>query len=112
MAAHVRLKNEFTEDEKYHSLMRWLKIFNVLEKLNIPLERASKDSKTNNTGYWLIHTFKNNNLLIVNGRKGSTRQRSVTNPLFSTETFGIFHDFEVVELDSIFSDVHGLLVGQ
>ena len=25
MAAHVRLKNEFTEGEKYHNLMRWLK---------------------------------------------------------------------------------------
>ena len=23
-AAHSRLKNEFTEDEKYHNLMRWL----------------------------------------------------------------------------------------
>ena len=25
MAAHARLKNEFTEDEKYHNLMTWLK---------------------------------------------------------------------------------------
>ena len=25
MAAHVYLKNEFTEDEKYHNLMSWLK---------------------------------------------------------------------------------------
>ena len=24
MAAHARLKNELTEDEKYHNLMRWL----------------------------------------------------------------------------------------
>ena len=24
MAGHVRLKNEFTEDEKYHNLMTWL----------------------------------------------------------------------------------------
>ena len=24
MAAHARLKNEFTEDEKYHDLMKWL----------------------------------------------------------------------------------------
>ena len=23
-AAHARLKNEFTEEEKYHNLMRWL----------------------------------------------------------------------------------------
>ena len=25
MAAHAHLKNEFTEDEKYHNLMNWLK---------------------------------------------------------------------------------------
>ena len=25
MAVHVRLKNAFTEDEKYHNLMSWLK---------------------------------------------------------------------------------------
>ena len=24
MAAHARLKNEFTEDEKYHNLMAWV----------------------------------------------------------------------------------------
>ena len=24
MAAHVRLKNEFTQDEKYHNLTSWL----------------------------------------------------------------------------------------
>ena len=24
MAVHVRLKNEFMEDKKYHNLMRWL----------------------------------------------------------------------------------------
>ena len=27
MAAHARLKNEFTEDEKYHNLIRWLILF-------------------------------------------------------------------------------------
>ena len=26
MAAHACLKNEFTEDEKYHNLVRWLKL--------------------------------------------------------------------------------------
>ena len=26
MAAHVRLKNEFTEEEKYHNLKGWLKL--------------------------------------------------------------------------------------
>ena len=27
MSAHARLKNEFTEDEKYHNLMQWLILF-------------------------------------------------------------------------------------
>ena len=33
MAAHACLKNEFTEDEKCHNLMRWLKYFLVFELL-------------------------------------------------------------------------------
>ena len=43
---------------------------NILEKLNIPLERVSQDAKNNNTGYWLVDTCKSNNLFIVNGRFG------------------------------------------
>ena len=27
MALHAHLQNEFTEDKKYHNLMRWLKCF-------------------------------------------------------------------------------------
>ena len=38
----------------------------LLENMNIPLDRASKDHKTNTLGYWLIDTCKNNNLFIVN----------------------------------------------
>ena len=33
MAVHVRLKNEFMEDEKYHNLMRWL-IYNLALRLS------------------------------------------------------------------------------
>ena len=32
MAVHARLKNEFTEDKKYHNLVRWLIV--ILEKNN------------------------------------------------------------------------------
>ena len=33
MAAHARLKTEFTEDEKYHNLMSWLKYFlNIVQQ--------------------------------------------------------------------------------
>ena len=30
MAVHARLKNEFTEDDKCHNLVRWLKLRNCL----------------------------------------------------------------------------------
>lgn len=39
----------------------------ILKNYNIPIERASKDNKTNNTGNWLVEVCKNNNLFIVNG---------------------------------------------
>ena len=31
MAAYAHLKNEFTEDEKYHNLMRWLNCSNTVK---------------------------------------------------------------------------------
>ena len=43
MAAHARLKNEFTEDEKYHNLMRWLKWRFIL----ISICRFRTDGPTN-----------------------------------------------------------------
>ena len=35
MAAHGRLKNEFTENEKYHNLMSWLNCDLEDEKQNV-----------------------------------------------------------------------------
>ena len=90
----------------------------LLENLNIPLERASKDHKTNTMGYWLIDTCKNNNLFIVNGRFGKDkgigtatfRDKSLIDyTLCSAESFEILHDFEIVELDPVFSDRQSLL---
>lgn len=91
---------------------------NMLEKLCIPLERVSKDVKTNNTGYWLIDICKNNNLFIVNGRFGKDkgigsatfRDKSVIDYTICTaESFDFLNEFEVVELDTLFSDGHCLL---
>ena len=36
MAAHARLKNEFTEDEKYYNLMTWLK-YGLYASLGFPI---------------------------------------------------------------------------
>ena len=90
---------------------------NILEKLNIPLERVSKDGK-NNTAYWLVDTCKSNNLFIISGRFGKDRgmgaqtfrYKSVIDyTLCTAESFEILNEFEVVELDSIFSNGHALL---
>ena len=45
----------------------------MLENLNIPLTRSTTDTKTNNSGYWLIDLCKNNNLFIINGRVGKDK---------------------------------------
>ena len=69
-------------------------------------------------GYWLIDTCKNNNLFIVNGRFGKDKGIGTTTfrdkslidyTLCSAGRFEILHDFEIVELDPVFSDGHSLL---
>ncbi|MEW8548531.1 MAG: reverse transcriptase family protein [Candidatus Thiodiazotropha sp.] len=91
---------------------------NTLFHYGVPLNRANCDRKTNNNGHWLIDTCKNNNLFIVNGRIG--KDKSVGAPTFrdsstidytivSADCFKIFCEFEVMELDPIFSDGHSLL---
>lgn len=90
----------------------------VPENMNIPLERASKDHKTNTTGFWLLDTCKNNYLLKVNGRFGKNngigatpfRDKSLIDyTLCCAESFKLLQDFEIVELDSIFSGRYALL---
>ncbi|MEW8560930.1 MAG: hypothetical protein AB2541_02460, partial [Candidatus Thiodiazotropha sp.] len=90
----------------------------VLESQRIPLRRNSKDAKTNNAGYWLIDLCKFNNLFIVNGRVGEDkaigektfRDKSVIDyTLCTADCFSMLKQFEVVEVDPIFSDGHSLL---
>ena len=90
----------------------------ILESLNIPLERSSRDTKTNNSGYWLTDVCKNNNLFIVNGRVG--KYKGVGRKTFrdtstidytpcTADCFTFLTQFEVIDLDPIFSDGHALL---
>ena len=90
----------------------------ILEKYNVQLERATKDCKTNNTCNWLIETCKNNNSFIVNGRVGKDklvgaptfRDKSVIDYTLHVSAAIIWlSDFEVIELDAIFSDGHSLI---
>ena len=91
----------------------------LLKNLNIPLARCSLDSsKTNTTGTWLTDVCKNNNLFIVNGRVGKDKgvgRRTfkdismIDYTLCTADCFTFLKHFEVIELDSIFSDGHALL---
>ena len=90
----------------------------ILEDLGIPFHRVSHDNKTNNSGYWLTDLCKNNNIFIVNGRFGKDkevgaatfRDKSVIDyTLCTADSLRLLNDFEIVELDSLFSDGHALL---
>ena len=84
----------------------------ALEKYNLNLKRLSKDKKKNNSGFRLIDMCKNNNLTILNGRYGHDKQIGamtfrdtsvIDYALASSDTFEILLDFEVVEVDRLFS---------
>ena len=90
----------------------------MLENLNIPLTRSTTDTKTNNSGYWLIDLCKNNNLFIVNGRVGKDKgfglktfrnTSTIDYTICTADCFRFLTHFEVKELDPIFSDWHSLL---
>lgn len=90
----------------------------TLKNLNIPLDRSSMDVKTNNTGYWLAEMCKKNNLFIVNGRVGRDKgvgrktfreSSTIDYTIYTADCFIFLTQFEVAELDSIFSDGHSLL---
>ena len=84
----------------------------------ININRTSKDTKKNNTGYRIIDVCKNNNIFILNGRYGQDegigsftfRKQSVIDYVITSRRgITILSDFEIQELDRIFSDGHSLL---
>ncbi|MCG7878877.1 MAG: hypothetical protein N0C90_21475, partial [Candidatus Thiodiazotropha endolucinida] len=89
-----------------------------LDKFSVPRDRRSKDTKINNTGYKLLEICKNNNLFIVNGRLGRDRQIGnfsfrntsvIDYCIISSDMFELYQDFEIIEMDPLFSDGHCLL---
>lgn len=91
-------------------------VLNKLEEKNIPLERYSQDvGRVNKYGTKLLELCKRCNLFIGNGRlfsdKGIGRTTCkdaslVDYLLLSPSIFDIITDFEIVEFDPMFSDVH------
>ena len=89
----------------------------LLEHLSIPLNRKSRDNKTNSHGFCLIERIRNNNLFVMNGRVGrdlngdyTFKQKSVIDYVIATgDCFYYATDFKIVETDTLLSDGHALL---
>ena len=89
-----------------------------LEKLGIEVNRKSMDKKKNNNGFRLIDICKDNNLTILNGRVGADkgtgnftfRRTSVIDYVISSlHGLTIIDNFDIIELDRLYSDGHSLL---
>ena len=89
----------------------------LLEQVHIPITRKSQCTKVNKTGTKLLEICKLNNLLILNGRLGKDstigkftfRNTSVIDYTISTpQILHQFKEFEIIELDGLYSDGHCL----
>ncbi|MES9903304.1 MAG: reverse transcriptase family protein, partial [Sedimenticola sp.] len=103
------LDGSFTDDFNSSS--------NLLNE-NIPLTRASKDCTINSIGVKFLDICKSNNIYIVNGRVGKDRNvgeftfRNISvidYAIATSNCFKFITDFEITDLDPLFSDGHSLL---
>ena len=90
----------------------------ALERLGVNLKRKTLDEKKNNLGYRLIDLCKNHKLTILNGRFGRDKIRGemtfrntsvIDYGIVSTKCFSMLQDFQIIDLDRIYSDGHSLL---
>ena len=90
-----------------------------LERLGINVKRNSMHRKKNNSGFRLIDICKNHNLTILNGRfghdknKGAMTFRNVSvidYAIVSMKCFDLLNDFQINDVDRIFSDGHAFLL--
>ena len=103
----------------YDDLMdHFLDIQFLLSKHNLNQSRVSKDKSSNNEGNLLVEICKCNNLLILNGRCGTDkgigeftfRNASVIDySIASAHALKLVKDFNINDLDCIYSDGHSLL---
>ena len=106
--------NYFDLDE--NTLRSFSKISHLSE-LNIPQNRISKCKKVNKIGKKMLEICKNNDLIILNGRIGNDstgnytfRDTSVIDyTISSINALSLVENFEISELDRLFSDGHCLL---
>ena len=92
--------------------------YGKLSQYNIPITRSFKCNKIDHIGYKFLDICKNNNLFIANGRIGNDKSSGnftfrgttvIDYTICSPNILRLMNNFEVMDLDPIFSDGHSLL---
>ena len=107
--------DHFNFDE---SLRQFYNISSMLENFNMSKCRTSKDKNTNNEGNTLIEICKSNNLFILNDRCGKDKNIGaftfkncsvIDYTIVSSQALKFIGNFEIQDLDSLYTDGHALL---
>lgn len=90
----------------------------TLSDFNMDETHCSKDSNINNEGKILLELCKSNNLFILNGRCGKDKgigsctfknMSVIDYTIVSAQALKFILNFEIVEMDSLYTDFHCLL---
>ena len=126
MNARVSNENDFIDADTFFSdyfdfdeeSLRHFNKSDIFSLSFLSQKRANQDTAFNKQGESLLNICKSNNLLILNGRchkdkgigKYTFRDISVIDyAISSTEGLKRIQDFEIMELDSLYSDGHAML---
>ena len=100
------------------SMQEFYNASSILPIVNMNRNRSSKDKTINNEGRLLLEVCKSSNLFILNGRCGKDKgigsftykNLSVIDySIGSSHFFKFVSDFEIVKLDSLYTDDYSLL---
>ena len=100
------------------SMQEFYNASSILPLVNMNRNRSSKDKTINNEGRLLLEVCKSSNLFILNGRCGKDKGTGsftyknlsvIDYSIGSSQFLKFVSDFEIVKLDSLYTDDHSLL---
>ena len=115
MDADDFLAKHFDFDE---SMQDFYNASSVLSQVNMSRNRSSQDKTANNEGRFLLEVCKSSNLFMLNGRCGKDKGVGsftfknvsvIDYSILSAQLLKFVSEFEVVELDTLYTDGHSLL---
>ena len=125
--AKTERKEEFLDVDNFFerffefddTLTQFYNVSDMLTQYKMDKTRTSKDRNINNEGRVLLEICRSNNLFILNGRCGrdkgngeyTFKQCSVIDySIVSAQALNFVSNFEICELDPLFTDGHSLLI--